>query len=464
MLAQSNSSKFAHVRSPERPRGQICPEPTQRYEALQVYTTKADAGARHARLMRRATWERVGQAALATGTLNLAVGQPALSLLPTALLRAAAKRTLGSAEEAGVDPRCYLQYGGGAGNVRYLQQVAEYLTQRLGYSVAPENLFASTGNSASIALASSVLSSPGDVVAMEDPSYFLAHTIFRDNGLILRSAPHRASGGTIDVGAVEALLQDAPGPPPKLLYLVPTANNPTGRTMPDIDRRRLVELCARHGVTILSDDVYEHLVWGDEEARPRPMRWHALEQGAGATVVSLGSWSKLLGPGLRLGWVEAEPGVIDALCNSGAITSGGGGCPLVDALVADLLASGDVEEHRRFVCAALRRRAAALVEAINGALGDGHEPAVVGTDGGYFLSVALPAGVASAAFDAACEHQRVCALPGTRCVLDSPWGLTHVRVSFAFLEEDELVEAGRRLGRAIGEARELTTAVASSGS
>lgn len=410
--------------------------------------------------MRRATWERVGQAALATGTLNLAVGQPALSLLPTSLLRAATKRTLGSAEEPGIDPRCYLQYGGGAGNVRYLQQVAEYLTQRLGYAVAPENLFASHGNSASIALASGVLSSPGDAVVMEDPSYFLAHTIFRDNGLVLRSAPHRASGGTIDVGAVEALLQDASGPPPKLLYLVPTANNPTGRTMPDTDRKRLVELCARHDVTILSDDVYELLAWGDEEARPRPMRWHALEQGVGATVVSLGSWSKILGPGLRLGWVEAEPSVIDALCNSGAITSGGAGCPLVDALVADLLASGGVEEHRQFVCAALSRRAAALVESINAAAGQ--ERVVAGTDGGYFLSVALPPGVDPAAFEAACARERVCALPGTRCVLDSSWGRTHVRVSFAFLEEDELVEAGRRLGRAIGAARELTTA--SSGS
>ena len=80
------------------------------------------------------------------------------------------------------------------------------------------------------------------------------------------------------------------------------------------------------------------------------------------------------------------------------------------------------------------------------------------TDGGYFLSVALPAGVTSATFDAACEQQRVCALPGSRCVLDSSWGPTHVRVSFAFLEEDELVEAGRRLGRAIGAARERATA------
>ena len=70
-------------------------------------------------MSRIATWERVGQAALATGTLNLAVGQPALSLLPINLLRSAATRTIGSADAEGVDPRYLLQYGAGTGNARH---------------------------------------------------------------------------------------------------------------------------------------------------------------------------------------------------------------------------------------------------------------------------------------------------------------------------------------------------------
>ena len=399
--------------------------------------------------MKLATWERVGQAAL-SGTLNLAVGQPALSLLPTEKMREAAARTIGTPDggDGVVDPRYLLQYGAGPGNSKYLSTLAEYLSERLGHNVAPNNLFATHGNSQGLALVSRVLSSPGDTLLMEDPSYFLAHNIFKDNGLRLRPMAQHAnsSRGTVDVEAVAALLEAEEEPKPKLLYLVPTANNPTGGFMPDADRSKLVSLCAQHGVSILADDVYELLSWG--ESHPRPLRWHAIQQGVGATVVSLGSWSKLLGPGLRLGWVEAEPDLVELLCRDGATASGGGGCPFVDGLVAQLVASGEAEAHRRLLNEALGRRAQALVDAINGELPP-QLPRLAAPAGGYFLWVPLPEGADAAAFEAACSEEGVSALPGARCALDASRGARFARACFAFLEEEELAEAGRRLGRAL---------------
>ena len=102
---------------------------------------------------------------------------------------------------------------------------------------------------------------------------------------------------------------------------------------------------------MISDDVYQLLVWPDrsgapDRGSPRPLRWHAREIGHPGTVVSLGTFSKLMGPGLRLGWVEAEVDLVAGLDKRGVITSGGGLNPLVDVLLTAALKSGDVERFR----------------------------------------------------------------------------------------------------------------------
>ena len=200
-----------------------------------------------------ATWERV---ALAPNVLNLAVGQPALSLLPMEVVQQAANCL------SEFDARYLLQYGSAAGSEHYLTAVASFLSAEVGEACDPATLFATPGNSGGLALVTRRLTDPGDMVLMEEPSYFLAHQIFRDNHCTLIQARQRTDGGgTLDVDALDELLarksSAAGGQMPKLLYCVPTGNNPTGNTMPDADRARLVRLCAEHGVRIVADDVYE---------------------------------------------------------------------------------------------------------------------------------------------------------------------------------------------------------------
>lgn len=199
-----------------------------------------------------ATWEHAEKAG---SLLNLGIGQPALSLLPTSLLQSAASNL------HCFDGRYLLQYGSMAGSAHYLEAVALYLSEQLGYAIEPTSLFASPGNSGALALVARSLASPGDSVLMEDPSYFLAHQVFRDYALDLVPLRQRAEGvGTVDVEHLRSSMERAAAegrPAPKLLYCVPTGNNPTGRTMPDADRSRLIELCASAGVTVIADDVYE---------------------------------------------------------------------------------------------------------------------------------------------------------------------------------------------------------------
>ena len=189
------------------------------------------------------------------GTLNLGIGQPAQSLLPTAETQRAA------AQLATFDGRHVLQYGSLAGSGHYLSAVASFLSAELGYDVSPNSLFASSGNSGGLALVVRALTERGDTVLMEDPSYFLAHGILRDYGLQLMPARQRSDGlGTIDVDALGGALDAAAAegqPSPTLLYCVPTGNNPRGTTMPNADRAKLVAICAAHRITIVADDVDE---------------------------------------------------------------------------------------------------------------------------------------------------------------------------------------------------------------
>ena len=206
-----------------------------------------------------------------------------------------------------LDTRHVLQYGSPAVSTRYLQSVSEFLTAQLSHEHDPATIFATPGNSGGLALVARTLTRPGDAVLIEDPSYFLAHQIFRDMHLDmvpLRQHPRGCADSTLDIEYMREVLSRGPSMPngraPKLLYLVPSGNNPTGRSMGDRDRAALVRICSEAGVRIVADDVYELLQWRMADA-PRPLRWHAKQIGAADTVISLGSWSKLLGPGLRLG-------------------------------------------------------------------------------------------------------------------------------------------------------------------
>ena len=181
-----------------------------------------------------------------------------------------------------------------------------------------------------------------------------------------------------------------------------------------------------------------------------------------ARVVSLSSFSKILAPGARVGWAEAAPALVSALADRGYVASGGCVAPLAAGLVAEAIALGDQSEWLETLRSTLGAAATALAEAVE----EEREATGWSTSetptGGYFLWVKLPEGVTATSLAKHAAREEVAYLAGSRCVPAGAAGAEdaarrcdeHVRLCFAFLEEDELREGARRLARAVRSARE----------
>lgn len=366
------------------------------------------------------------------GLIHLGLGQPSPSLLPLRAFTEAAARRL----QRELDP-LLLQYGVAAGHLGFREALAEFLSARHGMPVHPDQLSASSGISGALAWVSAALARPGDTVVCEEPTYFLARGIFRDAGLRLHGVPVDDHGLCVD------RLEDdlRAGLRPAFVYCIPSFHNPCSVTLAAARAERLVALAEEHDFHVVADEPYPLLHFG-EHAPHCMMRY---DRGRGR-VVGLGSFSKLLGPGLRLGWVHAEPPVLARLAESGVLRSGGGWNPLGSAIAEELLRTGFMNEHLDHLRGTLRTRGLALAEALTR-----HFPTArfAQPRGGYFVWVDCGEGRDTAELlDAARDRHGVAYTPGARCRV-APGASSFVRLSFSFYEPDELEEGVLRLARAL---------------
>jgi DNA-binding transcriptional MocR family regulator len=230
-----------------------------------------------------------------------------------ALLERGLGRIARMCETGDYDVRDMLQYGHNYGAEKSNRALAAFLSEQYGWSVPAENLMITNGSSLGLELVCSVLASCGDEILVEDPTYFLATGILRDHGLVVRPVATGAEG--LCLASLEAAIVQHPRA--KLLYTIPAHHNPTGTMLPAAHRERLAKLCDAHGITIISDDVYQLLSYDGSRAAP-VMPYYS------RNAVSLGTFSKILAPGLRLGWIHAAPDMIIKLCRRAFIVSGGG--------------------------------------------------------------------------------------------------------------------------------------------
>ena len=188
---------------------------------------------------------------------------------------------------------------------------------RRGGRYTEDNIFVTNGVSHGLQLLCG-LARPGDEVWLERPTYFLAANIFRDNGLAVRPLPTRRDAGGLDVERLTAMVEEEGVPPPRLIYVIPSYQNPTGSVLSVEERRGLAEFASRHGVTVLADEVYHLLDWerdgvvGSTAATGRPaslVRFNPAVDGDGdgdsGCCVSVSSFTKIWSPGVRVGWIEA---------------------------------------------------------------------------------------------------------------------------------------------------------------
>ncbi len=350
-------------------------------------------------LVRRCSWTYVRpvstiqfqQVVVADGVIDLGVGQPNNAILPVDYVRRAAMLQFGESPE-------FLQYGAEWGDGHHRIALGEYLTEAYGTPVAAEQLFSTNGNSQALEMLCTVMTEPGDVVIVEEPTYFLAFQMFRDHDLEVRGVPIDAEG--LIVEAMIDVVADvrAAGKRVAFVYTIPAFQNPTGITMSSQRRRELVAAAADHDVLVVADEVY-HLLRFAPGPMPPPMSAYVDE----APVLSIGTFSKILAPGMRLGWVHGSIERLAALADCGLILSGGGLNPVTSTLATAMMRMG-WQASTSTGCGprsrAVRRRWSPRC--------DEHMPDWVEYDiptGGYFVWLRLPPGTDGKALRAvANEH------------------------------------------------------------
>ena len=365
------------------------------------------------------------------GIIDLAIGHPGLELLPLELLRDAAAHRLSQ------DDRSLLQYGYEQGDLRFRAELARFLAGHYGCEVDPDALFVSGGVSQALDLVCSLSTQPGDLVLVEEPTYFLALRIFADHGL-------RVEGVATDGdGLVPEALRDALRSRrrrPVMLYIVPTHQNPTGATLSEDRRREVLALCREQGVLLVADEVYHLLTFAG--APPRPFAAAAAQGG----VLSLGSFSKILAPGLRLGWVQGAPDLLHRLSSCGFLDSGGGLAPFTSAVVRSLLEGGAQQAHLLRLRDAYRSRARAMAARLEGSLGARAIWAMPA--GGFFFWVRFEGVSDATELLAAVRARGVTFAPGTRFSTRRGFE-SFARLSFSYYGEKGIAEGIARLAAAL---------------
>ena len=370
------------------------------------------------------------------GVIDLGWGHPSPRLHPTDALAAAAQFVLG--QKSAIP----LQYGAVQGFGPMLESLAAFLSAQDAYGgpVNPDSLFLTAGASAAIDLATTLFATAGDNVVVEEPTYYLIGQIFVDHGLNVIGAP--TDGNGLDTNALAAMLDASDDPKPRLLYTIPTYQNPNGSVLPLDRRRHLVELAQRHGFTIIADEVYQLLHYGPAPPPPLAM----LDASPDGCVLSLGSFSKILSPGLRLGWVQASPAIIQRFVNSGVAASGGGLNHLAANLAHATLETGSLQENIDTLRRVYGQRHDDVADLLHAELSE--TVSFTPPGGGYFYWLNLNDGIDAEALLPAAREIGVSYRPGTAFSPSGAFG-DALRISISLYETDELAEGIRRLAAAL---------------
>ncbi|MGB6985385.1 MAG: PLP-dependent aminotransferase family protein [Candidatus Aquilonibacter sp.] len=271
-----------------------------------------------------------------------------------------------------------LQYGSPFGTLALREWIAKYVGTD-GVDATVDNVLVVNGAKQGLDLICRVLTDEGDAVVVTGPTYFTAIPIFRSFGLEFVEVPQDGDG--LDVAALAQRLaqREAAGRrPPKLIYDVPDFHNPSGVTMSLARRHALLELAAARGIAIVEDSPYRRLRF---EGATLPSLKSLDRNGV---VLALGTFSKLIAPGLRIGWVCGDPDLITRMAR---LKSDGGTSPMTQRIILEFFAAGGLEPHLECARSAYRLHRDAMVAAL--AL-DLPEATLAIPHGGYYLWLTFP--------------------------------------------------------------------------
>ena len=330
-----------------------------------------------------------------------------------------------------------LQYGSGQGDVKLREQILE-ITAEVGVHAHPDDIIVTTGSQMALDLVTRTFCDPGDVVLVESPSYVGALGVFRAYEC---DVIHVAMD---DEGLIPSALQEtinsvrASGKRIKLIYTIPSFHNPAGVTQSPERRQEILRIGQESGIAILEDDPYGLL--GFEGDPPRALRADD-DQG----VIYLGSFSKTIASGLRVGWAVAPHGVREKLVLAAEAATL---CPsnYAQLTVSEYLATQPWREQIKSFQEVYRERRDALLESLQAMMPAGTRWTIPA--GGFYSWVTLPDGLDATAMLPRAIAELVAYVPGTGFYVDGQ-GSSNLRLSYCYPDPDRIREGVRRLASVV---------------
>ncbi|NCT98768.1 MAG: PLP-dependent aminotransferase family protein [Comamonadaceae bacterium] len=371
------------------------------------------------------------------GIISFAGGFPDSALFDVDGIREAVNAALSE------EPGATLQYGATEGHPPLREQLAAFMASKGVRGLAANDLIVTTGSQQALDLLGKTLVSPGDKVIVEGPTFLATIQCFRLYGADLVTVPVDGQGAQTD--RLEQLIAEHK---PKFVYLIPTFGNPSGAMMSLERRKAVLRMAVKHGTLIVEDDPYGDLYFGDA---PPPSLLALADEVPGArdVLVHCGSLSKVLSPGLRVGWMvgPAELLAKATMCKqfSDAHTS-----TFAQATAAQYLKAGRMPATLSRVRRVYAERAATMTTALRRELGDAID--FVAPQGGLFVWAWLTGAdgkvADGAVFAKKAIEQGVAFVPGAPFFANDPVHAT-LRLSFATAPLDKIEEGIQRLGKAL---------------
>jgi DNA-binding transcriptional MocR family regulator len=357
---------------------------------------------------------------------DLKTGYPTASLVPRERLSVIVGEVLRSGRG--------WQYGGDLqGILPAREQIARFLSEASEVSVTPAELMITGGALNAIDIVCRALTQPGDVVLVEDPTFYFVTHILRMSQVEVVGVPLDAEG--IDLKALQDLITRY-GKRLRLLYAIPSFQNPTGITATHENRATLVELARQHNITVIEDSTYQLLYY---DSPPPP---YLKTYDNSGHILSVGSMSKLAMPALRTGWIWAQPEQIKAFKKF----KDDAGSTFTAEIVADFIRSGQFNEQVEYARNLYARKHDRMIAALDRCAPDWLDWSAPG--GGFFVWATLPEPLTAAQIAPLAREREVDFFAGRDCYVTPPDD-RHLRLCFALLDDDALEEGIARLSESL---------------
>jgi 2-aminoadipate transaminase len=397
------------------------------------------------------------QAAGPPGTISFVYGLPDPESFPAEDLKYAMDSVLSER------PRLALQYGPEQGYGPLIDFLRGKMARDEGLHLERPDIMLTGGSAQALDHLCTLFTRPGDIVLVEAPSYYQALQLLGDHDLRLVQIPTDDAGMQVEALAdrVEALAPSGAAwgknaSRVRFLYTIPNFQNPGGITLAAGRRQAVLDLAERHDLLVVEDDVYRDLAYEGEV----PPSFFALDvarssnqpPSAGSQrVLRIGSFSKILAPGLRLGWLLGPRDRITRLIDSGLRVVGGGANPLVTNMLADYCRQGLLEPHIDRLRQIYRERRDIMLAALKASMPPGVRWTQPG--GGFFVWVTLPEPLRAVEVAEEAREAGIMVLAGDPFFAETPTG-QHLRLAFSYVTP-EMIRAGiETLGQVLRSARE----------